>query len=114
MTDPPASACGNASFADDRPASFDRRFGSVDDCPASFGEIHVRTRVDPETTLSADIQRAVRGIDPTLPLYDVRTLDDRLGDTLGRRRIATWLIGVFASLALALRSVHSSASSIYW
>ena len=46
--------------------------------------------------------RAVRALDPALPVFDARTLDDRLGESLGRRRIATWLIGVFASLALAL------------
>jgi len=35
-------------------------------------------------------------------VFDARTLDDRLGESLGRRRVATWSIGVFASLALAL------------
>ena len=41
-------------------------------------------------------------VDPALPVFDARTLDDRLGESLGRRRVATWSIGVFASLALAL------------
>jgi putative ABC transport system permease protein len=35
----------------------------------------------------------------------MRTLDGRLNDTLGRRRVATWLIGVLASLALLLAAV---------
>jgi putative ABC transport system permease protein len=51
------------------------------------------------------VRASIRAIDPNLPIYDVRTLDDRLSETLGRRRVATWLIGVFASLALALSAV---------
>jgi putative ABC transport system permease protein len=55
--------------------------------------------------LLPSLRANVRALDLDLPLYDVRTLDDRLNDTLGRRRIATWLIGAFASLALALAAV---------
>jgi len=50
-------------------------------------------------------REAVRGVDPALPVFDARTLDDRLGASLGRRRAATWSIGVFAVLALALSIV---------
>src|SRR6185295_16739405 len=64
----------------------------------------VHTDADPLSLLPS-LRASVRALDPDLPLYDVRTLDDRLSDTLGRRRIATWLIGVFASLALALAAV---------
>src|SRR4030095_6048801 len=54
---------------------------------------------------TAFAREAVRGGDPALPVFDARTLDDRLGDSLGRRRVATWSIGVFAGLALALSIV---------
>ena len=49
--------------------------------------------------LVPSVRAAVQTIEPLLPVYDIRALDDRLGDSLGRRRIATWLIGVFAALA---------------
>ena len=55
--------------------------------------------------LLPSLRASVRALDPDLPLFDARTLDDRLNGTLGRRRIATWLIGVFASLALALATI---------
>jgi putative ABC transport system permease protein len=48
------------------------------------------------------IRAAVAAIDPALPIYDVRPLDDRLAASRGRRRAATWLVGVFAALALVL------------
>jgi len=55
--------------------------------------------------LAPAVRAAVQGIDPALPVYDVRSLDDRLADSLGRRRITTWLIGVFAALAVALAAI---------
>jgi putative ABC transport system permease protein len=61
----------------------------------------VHTAGDPLAVLPS-VRAAVHAVDPALPVYDARTLDDRLGLSLGRRRIAMWLIGVFASLALAL------------
>ena len=64
-----------------------------------FAVLH--TDADPLGVLPL-ARAAVRAVDPALPVVDARTLDDRLGQSLGRRRIATWLIGVFACLALAL------------
>jgi putative ABC transport system permease protein len=52
--------------------------------------------------LLPSIGAAVTAIDPALPIFDVRPLDARLSASLGRRRAATWLVGVFAALALAL------------
>ncbi len=38
-------------------------------------------------------------------MYDVRSLENRLSDSLGRRRIAMWLLVAFGSLALALAAI---------
>jgi predicted permease len=64
----------------------------------------VHTRDDPMIAVPA-VRAAVRQLDAALPVFDVRALDDRLGGTLGRRRVATWLIGAFAALAVALAAV---------
>jgi predicted permease len=70
------------------------------------GSIYAVVHADGDPlALLPSVRAGIRAIDPNLPIYDVRTLDDRLNETLGRRRIATWLIGVFASLALALSAV---------
>ena len=48
------------------------------------------------------LRAAVNALDPALPVYDVRALDARVAASLGRRRAATWLVGVFGALALVL------------
>jgi predicted permease len=64
----------------------------------------VHTSADPMLAVP-EARAVVQGIDPGLPVFDVRALDDRLVSSLGRRRVATWLVGAFAALALALAAV---------
>jgi putative ABC transport system permease protein len=64
----------------------------------------VQAEGDPLTTV-ATVRATVREIDPRLPIYDVRTLDARLVDSIGRRRIATFLIGLFGAVAVLLAVV---------
>ena len=69
---------------------------------SAFAVMH--TDGDPSGALSS-VRSAVHALDPSLPIYDVRRLDERLERSLGRRRAATWLMGVFAALAFALAVV---------
>src|SRR5205085_370249 len=69
---------------------------------SSFAVIHADD--DPLAAL-APVRAAVHALDPAPPIYDVRRLDERLERSLGRRLAATWLVGVFAALALALAVV---------
>jgi putative ABC transport system permease protein len=69
---------------------------------SSFAIVH--TDADPLTQLTG-VRAAIHEIDPQLPIFDVQLLDVRLTDSLGRRRVATALIGVFAALAVALAAV---------
>jgi putative ABC transport system permease protein len=55
--------------------------------------------------LAPTIQRQVASIDPDLPVYQVRTMNEVMGDSLQRRRLALILLGAFAGLALLLASV---------
>ena len=78
---------------------------SYRDRPSSRGEIHVRTRPGSEAALGAEIQRVVREIDPMLPVYDVRTLDDHVEKNLFLRRIPARMFVVLGPLLLALLAV---------
>jgi len=66
--------------------------------------VAVRSRTDPAALASA-IHREVRAIDPDLPVYGVRSMDERIADSLARRRFSELLLAVFALLALVLSTV---------
>ena len=64
----------------------------------------VRTTVAPES-LANSVAGVVHGIDPELPLADVRTMDDVVGATLARPRTVSTLLTAFALMALILAGV---------
>ena len=64
----------------------------------------VQTESDP-SLLSPAIHAAASEIDPDLPVYQVRTMEQLASASLGRRRFAMQLLGFFAALALGLSAV---------
>jgi predicted permease len=63
-----------------------------------------RTSGDPAAVAGA-IVRAIHEVDPTIPVYDIRTMADRMSDSLARQRFATIMLGAFAVFALILAVV---------
>jgi ABC-type antimicrobial peptide transport system permease subunit len=53
-------------------------------------------------SVAPTVEREVSVIDPTLPVFRVRTMSEVMGDSLQRRRLGLELLGVFAELALLL------------
>jgi predicted permease len=64
----------------------------------------VKTTGDP-TRLAASIRDAVRAVDPAQPVYDLKAMPERVAESLGPRRFAVTLLGVFAALALLLAAL---------
>ena len=64
----------------------------------------IRTGADPALTTAAAID-AIRALDPDLPIYNVKTMARRVDDSLAQRRFVTWLLGLFAAVAMTLASV---------
>ena len=62
------------------------------------------TDSDP-AALAGAITREVHAVDPNVVVYDVRTMQDRLHDSLARQRFATTMLGAFAAFALLLAAV---------
>ncbi|HEY4303705.1 MAG TPA: ABC transporter permease [Gemmatimonadaceae bacterium] len=77
--------------------------------------IVVRTAAgaDPAATTTS-VLREIHALDPDLPAYDVSTMDDRLRDSLSRRRLATKLLVAFAVIALLLAAVGIYGVTAYW
>ena len=55
--------------------------------------------------LSGPIRRAVTALDPDLPVSDIRTLDERLDQSIAQPRVSMMLLGIFALMALVLAAV---------
>ncbi len=68
------------------------------------GTFLVRSSLPPAETVPA-IRRAVAGIDPDLPLMNVRTLDEQIADSLRQERLIATLTAGFGLLALLLASI---------
>ena len=73
--------------------------------PAANGQWQVvRTSSDPEAA-AGGIIRALQELDPGRTIFDVRTMSDRMSDSLARQRFSTLMLGAFAIFALILAIV---------
>jgi putative ABC transport system permease protein len=49
--------------------------------------------------------KKMHGLDPSLTVFDVRTMSDRMSGSMARQRFATAMLGAFAAFALLLAVV---------
>jgi putative ABC transport system permease protein len=75
-----------------------------DQVPVSAMTLTILTSANP-MSLAPTIQHEVTSIDPDLPVYQVRTMTEVMGESIARRKLALILLAVFAALALVLASV---------
>ncbi len=64
----------------------------------------IRSAGNPDA-LARPLAEAVRSIDPDLPTYNVKTVEEYLGGTIAIPRFNTLLLGIFAGLALLLTAI---------
>jgi predicted permease len=55
--------------------------------------------------LTAAVRETLRAIDPDLPMFNVRTMDERVAESLAQRRFAMQLLTLFAVIALVLATI---------
>jgi len=55
--------------------------------------------------VSRAIHEAIASVNPSLPLFDVRPMSDRVRETWGTQRLLSFLFSVFAGLALTLATI---------
>ena len=72
--------------------------------PNGAGTLVVRTRDNPRATLTA-LRTEVQKLDPSLPLYGLKTLKEHMGTSLFPARMAAIALGSFGVLALLLAAV---------
>lgn len=68
------------------------------------GVLHVRTAVPPATLVSS-IEGVMRRLDPNVPVYNIRTVEQQVEGSIVRERTFAALSSTFGVLALALSAV---------
>jgi predicted permease len=72
--------------------------------PESTLYLAVRSSISP-SAIAAAVAGEVKAIDPNVPIFEVKTMDQRMYESLARRRFAMLALGLFAVLALLLALV---------
>ncbi|HLY19396.1 MAG TPA: ABC transporter permease [Bryobacteraceae bacterium] len=72
--------------------------------PDGWMYLVARTSTNPADLASAIVQE-IHAVDPGVPVFDIRTMQERLYDSLARQRFATDMLGAFAAFALLLAAV---------
>jgi len=66
--------------------------------------VFLRTRMSP-AALKEPLARAVHNVDPELPVFGIRTMDELMSSSMARRRFSMILISAFAACALILAAL---------
>jgi len=66
--------------------------------------LHVKTQSDPQT-IAEQLRAEIKGLDPHLPLYNVKTLNTEIDESLTQERLVTWLCVAFGVLATLLTAL---------
>ncbi|HEY6414087.1 MAG TPA: ABC transporter permease [Edaphobacter sp.] len=72
--------------------------------PTAMTSFVVRSKGDPQAVEST-LLTAVRSVDATEAIYDLRTLNSLVQQSLGARQLLVWLLSLFGGLALLLAAI---------
>ena len=72
---------------------------------AQSGNLVVRASAENPNALIESMRAAVREIDPTLPLFQIQTLNTVISESVADRRLNGVLLGTFAAIALGLAAL---------
>lgn len=78
---------------------------SYRDRPQNVAQIHIRTRPGAEATMVGAIRRVVADLDASLPVYDVRTMQEHIEKNLVMRRVPARMFLVLGPLLLILAAI---------
>jgi predicted permease len=78
-----------------------------------YGSVYFAVKTAPEEgqdevkplALAPAVIDIVRDLDPHLPVYDIYTMTDLVGDSLARQRVMMWLLNLFSAIALTVATV---------
>ena len=59
----------------------------------------------PASLLESQIRSEIQAVDPTLPIFNIRSMNDVMDVSIAPRRFSAELVGVFAAVAMLLSSI---------
>jgi len=80
--------------------------------PAPDVIVVVKTAVDP-TTVAPSCRAVVQSLDPNLPIYDVRTMEQRVAGSFAETRVTALMLAMTAALAAILAGIAIYGSIWY-
>jgi predicted permease len=72
--------------------------------PGRALNVAIRTTADPASLVTA-VRKEIHDLDPDLPIYNVRTMEQRVDESLAHRRFSMLLLTIFAVVAAGLATV---------
>jgi predicted permease len=66
--------------------------------------MHIKTKGDPRL-VAEQVRSVVKGLDPHLPLYNIKTLTSEIDESLVQERMVSWLTTAFGVLATLLTAL---------
>jgi putative ABC transport system permease protein len=94
----------------------DVRYGTIDSAatpdvylsyaqsPRPRAMIYLRTAGHP-LALAGAARAAIHDVEPDVPVYDIRTMDDRVAGAMAQQRFSAVVLALFAGVALALATM---------
>jgi predicted permease len=64
----------------------------------------IRTASDP-TGLIGSVRQVIRDVDPSIPVFAVFAMAERIADQTAQSRFTTWVLGAFGAIALLLSTI---------
>lgn len=95
---------GNVRYSSLAQEPYREIYTSVEQTPDSITNLVVRATTGP-ANLTAAVKDVVRSIDKDVPIYNIKTMDQRVSESAFQQRFRTLLLGIFAGIALLLAAV---------
>jgi ABC-type antimicrobial peptide transport system permease subunit len=73
-------------------------------CPSDFTYVAIRTSRNPKGQTAA-LRQAIAHLDADVPVSDVQTMTERMGQSIAITRFSTFLASLFAAIALLLGAI---------